>query len=96
METKLPAISSLEEVREGHCVFEIMGRNGDTKHTWDPNDPEQVEQAKDLFDYLKDKGLSIFKMKKLGGRGELMTEFNPSVGRMIGARVLAVPPLAGG
>ncbi len=96
METKLPVVSALEEVKEDHSVFEIMGRNGDTKHTWDPENPEEVEQAKELFNYLKDKGFGIFKMKRFGGRGERMPEFDPSIGRMIGVRLLAVPPLAGG
>ena len=89
--TSLPTVKSVDEVQEGHGLFELMGRSGDTKHTWDPKKSGEVEAAKALFETLQSKGQRIFRLSRFGGKGELMREFDPSAGRL-----LAVPPLSGG
>lgn len=69
----------------------ILDRSGDTKTTWDPDNPDEVENARTQFKYWKDKGYAIFRVKKGGDKGEVMTKFDPEADKMI-----IVPPIAGG
>ncbi len=89
--SSLPTIKSIDEAQEGHGVFEIMDRSGDTKHTWDPKKSGEVEAAKALFETLKSKGQLIYRLGRFGGKGEVMREFDADAGRLV-----AIPPVTGG
>lgn len=74
-------------------MFEVMGREGDTKLMWDPNLPDEVEGAKRQFDYFtKEKKYAAFAcIGDKGDKGEQIRTFDPKAGRII-----FCPPLAGG
>jgi hypothetical protein len=71
----------------------IMDREGDTKHIWDSDNPDEVEAARLLFDSLvKEKKYVAYKVEgKKGEKGEVMRRFDPTA-----ERVIFSPPLVGG
>lgn len=69
--------------------FAIMGKAGDTKHSWDPTNPEEVETARALFVDLTSKGYLAFRLvsftkdeKKMVRKGEELENFDADAGRM--------------
>ena len=72
-------------------VLEVLGRSGDIKVEWDPNDEESVAQARAEFDALKSgQGMAIMKILP-DGSTERADEFDPAIGRYVG-----IPQLVGG
>ncbi len=47
----------------------ILGRDGDTKVIWDPDNEDEVEAAQEQFDSLTEKGFTAFSVKKDGEKG---------------------------
>lgn len=69
----------------------ILGKEGDTKVIWDPENQDEVEAAKVQFDALKTKGFLSFSVKKDGEKGKSINKFDPDAGKII-----MVPPMVGG
>lgn len=69
----------------------VMGRKGDTRIIWDPDNEHEVAQARKTFDDLRKKRFVAFKVGSGGKKGEQVTEFDPSAEKLILA-----PPMAGG
>jgi hypothetical protein len=69
----------------------ILGKEGDTKVIWDPNNEDELEAAEDQFDSLIEKGFKAFKVDKEGNKTTSIKKFNPSLGKII-----LVPALVGG
>ena len=69
----------------------ILGREGDTKLIWSSENADEVEHARKTFEDMTKKGFSAFKVKKMGGQGERITEFDSEAEKMI-----LVPMLRGG
>jgi len=69
----------------------VLGRAGDTKQIWDPDNKAEVEAAETLFDSLTKKGYLAFKVGKDGEKSTQMKKFSPSAGK-----VILVPPMVGG
>ena len=68
-----------------------MGKEGDTKYHWNPEDPESVAAAQETYNGFMSDGYRAFSMSEDGTQGEIMTSFDPSAGN-----VLMVPPMQGG
>jgi hypothetical protein len=69
-----------------------MGREGDTKTIWDPDNPDEVEAAETQFETLVgEKKYLAFAVKRNGEKGEQIREFDPTLGKII-----LVPPMQGG
>lgn len=49
---------------------------GDLKVIWDPKKRDEVEAARNQFDALIKKGYLAFKVKKDGGKGQKVAEFD--------------------
>lgn len=75
---------------DGRGEMSVMGKEGDTKFTWNAKDPKEVEAAKATWDLYKGKGFAAFRMKR-SSKGDQMHEFDPKAGR-----ILFVPPMQGG
>lgn len=87
-------MSSFGEVPDGHFAIAVMGRSGDTKTIWDPNNPDEVEVARMQFEKLVgDKRYSAFRVDSAdpNKKGERLTTFDPAAGRTI-----FIPQMAGG
>jgi very-short-patch-repair endonuclease len=70
----------------------IMGAKGDSKHIWNPRDPDETAAAKAVWDDLVGKKRFLgFKVKRGGEPGERITEFDSEAGKLI-----ITPPMAGG
>lgn len=69
----------------------VMGKEGDTKYGWNPEDPESVSAAEETFNGYTSDGYRAFAMNADGTQGEQMDGFDPSAGN-----VLMVPPMQGG
>lgn len=70
----------------------LMGAAGDTKIIWDPDNREEVKNAKRTFDEMVgDKGFMAFAVARAGEKGERIREFDPDAEKLIIA-----PPMAGG
>jgi hypothetical protein len=69
----------------------VLDRTGDTRTIFDPDNPDEVEAARETFHKLKKKGYIAYSVKKDGEKGEVLTEFDPRAGKIILA-----PPLRGG
>ena len=67
-----------------------LTREGDTKYTWNPEDPGDLAEAQEVFEQYQKEGFSAFLVKE-GGQGEILHDFDPTAGT-----VLFVPMLAGG
>lgn len=69
----------------------VMGREGDTRVTWNARDVDEVAAAREQFDRLRARGFLAFAVGEGGAKGEQITEFDPNAQKMILA-----PPMAGG
>lgn len=82
------------EAHQNFGMFEVINYkpyDGDTKHMWDPNNPDEVEAAKTMFETFKKKGYAIFLVDKVGDQGDQVREFSANAGKYI-----FVPPMKGG
>jgi hypothetical protein len=70
----------------------VMGREGDTKTIWNPQNTDEVANARRTFTDLRAQGYLAFRVNEDGGQGEQITEFDPNAGKMI----LMVPQMRGG
>lgn len=69
----------------------VLGREGDTKITWNSENTDEVEHARKTFNELTRKGFSAFSVKYGGEKGGRLAKFDPDEGKMI-----LVPLLRGG
>lgn len=68
-----------------------MDLSGDTKVEWDPYKPEETEVARNTFQQLKDKGYYAYRVNAAGGRGEMISKFDPHA-----QKIIMAPRMAGG
>lgn len=76
----------------GDVEIAVMGKEGDVKTIWNPRNTDEVEHARKTFVELRAKGYLAFRVNDNGENGEQITEFDPTVGKMI----LMVPQMRGG
>lgn len=56
---------------------------GDVKLSWDPENPEDVKNAKDHFDKLKSTGHIFFKIDGAGKKGKKVKDFEDGSGELV-------------
>lgn len=69
----------------------VMDKSGDTRVIWDPDNEDEVAQARKTFDDLRSKRFVAFRVGEGGRKGEQIREFDASAEKLILA-----PPMAGG
>ena len=69
----------------------VMGKEGDTKVIWDPDNEDEVATAERSYNDLIKKRFKAFSVKARGQKGEQMDEWDPDEGKII-----MVPRMAGG
>ena len=69
----------------------LMGANGDSKHYWNKDNPDEVKIAGKVFKRYMKLSYQAYRMNPRGDRGEPIQEFDPAA-----TCVLFVPPFAGG
>lgn len=73
------------------CEMRVMSNEGDTKISWDPDNPHEVAVARRTFDELVGGKRFLAYAVRGGGKGEVVREFDPDEQQLILA-----PPLVGG
>lgn len=69
----------------------VLCKEGDTKFFWDPQNPESVENARNVFQrYTQENRYRAARMVR-GTQGEFIDEFDPEA-----AAIVFLPPIAGG
>ena len=71
--------------------YEVLDPTGHTTHKWKRKNEKAVMEARFLYDTLTKAGYRAARMTRCKTQGEMMTEFDPSAGR-----VMFIPPFAGG
>lgn len=71
------------EVPEGHSVMAILDSTGDTRHTWDRNNAEEVAEMRALFDRMKAKGMVAYSVKRSGEKDKTIKQFDPNAEKII-------------
>lgn len=64
---------------------------GDMKINWDSSKKDEVSGAREQFESFKKKGYIAYSVKKDGGQGKLMKEFDPDA-----ELVIMSPAIMGG
>jgi len=77
-------------VRKGG-IMAVQGVEGDTKIIWDPENPDEVKNARRTFDDLRGKGFNAYSVKRTGEQGEILRTFDPKA-----EKIIMAPPMAGG
>lgn len=72
-------------------VMQIMDPTGHTEITWNPEDADEVRMAREMFESMRERGHSIFRINPNGNRGARVTTFDPEA-----EKLLVVPQLVGG
>jgi hypothetical protein len=77
-------------VRPPHTLSTLHS-TGDIKTIWNPNNADEVAEARKQFDSLRGRGFTIFRVGDDGNKHTRMDSFDPSAERLI-----AVPRVVGG
>jgi hypothetical protein len=72
-------------------VMVILDRSGDTRHTWDRRNEDEVEVIRDLFGRMIAKGYQAWSVTRKGDKDQRITEFDPQA-----EKVIFAPALVGG
>lgn len=72
-------------------VLVVLDQTGDTRHTWDRNNADEVGVMRDLFNRLVKKGYVAWSVTSKGDKDRKVTEFDPAA-----EKVIFAPALQGG
>lgn len=62
----------------------MLNEKGDTKYTWDRNNPRECEAAHEHFEAMRKKGFLVFKVRSFGRKSKTQVEaFNPADGAYV-------------
>jgi hypothetical protein len=67
----------------------MMGKSGDTKIIWDPENEFETDNAERNFDEHIAEGYKAFKVDKKGDKASEIKKFDPKAGKIIMSPVLA-------
>lgn len=83
-ELSMSEVDVAAALAKGLAVYEVMGAEGDIKTTWDPNNADEVEEQRRMFERLtKDKKMRAYDVTDDGKPGEPMDTFRAASGRVI-------------
>ena len=69
----------------------VLGKMGDARTTWDPDDPESVHNAERLFEGYQKARCLAFSVEEPGGGAIQIRAFDPAA-----QEIIVTHPLAGG
>lgn len=61
----------------------VLDETGDTRLIWEEGNQVEIDAAKRMFDDLRKKGYVAYSVNKKGDKGEVITEFDPSLEKLI-------------
>jgi hypothetical protein len=84
-------VQEANRIEESDGVMVVLDRSGDTRHTWDRNNADDVATMSALFDKLTGEGKQAWSVTRKGNKDQRITEFDPEAEKIIFA-----PALVGG
>ena len=69
----------------------IISPTGSQKATWNPDNSDEINKAKQQFQHYLDQGYSAFHLSDTGGEGKKIMSFDA-----LAEKVIMVPKLGGG
>ena len=72
-------------------LIELHSKAGDVKTIWDATRPEEVAQARKVFNDLKAKRYLAYKVKANGEKGVVTETFDPDA-----EKIIMAPAMSGG
>ena len=69
----------------------VIDQTGDTKTIWNPDNQDEVDAAKAIFDALKKKNYIAYSVSANGKKNDIIRSFDPELGKII-----MIPPVIGG
>jgi hypothetical protein len=96
MTTLVQEANRVEEDPEGHGIIitlrpEMAKDGGDSKFVWNRNNTVEVEEARELFNRMKARGMQAWSVTRKGDKDRKISEFDPQAEKIIFA-----PALVGG
>jgi hypothetical protein len=61
----------------------VLGRGGDTEIPWDPEDREQLDDARFVFETLLREGYHAYSLEENGRTGEVLRRFEPEAHEIV-------------
>jgi len=79
VETSLKVLADDEPIPQGHRIWRILSKEkGDERIVWDSDSLNEINEARRLFDQLRDKGLVAHRVGVDGrAEAEIIDEFDP-------------------
>lgn len=79
------------ELGPNQSVMAVMGKNGDTKITWNRSNAVEVEAARVAFNSARKGGHMAYSVAVDGKKGTVLAMFDPTA-----ERIILAPPMQGG
>ncbi len=79
------AAAAIEADENKVGTMAVMGKEGDTKYSWDRSNPADVAIARKTFNKFRAIGHTAYRVSDKNGesRGEVMTSFDPEAEKII-------------
>jgi hypothetical protein len=85
-------VAEANRIESEECsVLVILDRSGDTRHTWDRRNADEVAVIRDLFERMIAKGYQAWSVSQKGNKDRRIKEFDPTA-----EKVIFAPALVGG
>lgn len=84
-------VQEANRTEEHSGVMVILDHLGDTRHTWNRNNADEVEVMEDIFDTMVEKGYQAWSVTKKGNKDQRISEFDPQA-----EKIIFSPALVGG
>lgn len=84
-------VQEANRVEDEAGVLVILDHSGDTRHTWNRGNKDEVEIMRGIFKQMVDKGYQAWSVSKKGDKDRRIKEFDPEAEKIIFA-----PALVGG
>jgi len=72
-------------------TLKVMDGSGDSNLIWSADSPDEVAAARLLYDNLKSKKYNAYGVKANGDKGELISDFDPGL-----QKIIMAPAMRGG
>lgn len=84
-------VQEANRVEDEVGVMVILDKSGDTRHTWDRSNADEVTAMREIFDSMIKKGYQAWSVTRKGDKDQRITTFDPQA-----EKVIFAPALVGG
>ena len=84
-------VQEANRTEETDGVMVILDQTGDTRHTWNRANRDEVTAMREIFDTMVEKGYQAWSVSRKGDKDAKITKFDPDA-----EKVIFAPALVGG